>query len=56
MKRLVVDIEESIHEDLNRICGPFSYGYTVEELIRREMLRRKKRMEKANAITNDISL
>lgn len=56
MKRLVVDIEESVHEDLNRISGPNSYGYTVEELIKREILRRQRRIDKANAITSTNSV
>jgi len=51
MKPLLVTIEESVHEDLKKIAGPYSYGYTVEQLIEREVRRRKKREEKANAIT-----
>lgn len=51
MKPLLVTIEESVHETLQKIAGPHSYGYTVEQLIKREELRRKKRLERANTIT-----
>lgn len=51
MKPLMVDIEEALHEELKKIAGPFSYGYTVERLIAREVERRKKRVERANTIT-----
>lgn len=56
MKPLLVHIEERLHDDLKKIAGPYSYGYTVERLIDHEMQRRKKRLELANAITSNISL
>lgn len=49
MRRLQLYILPEVFDDLEKIAGPLAYNVTVEELIRREKLRRLKRLEKTQS-------
>ena len=49
MRRLQLYILPEVFEDLEKIAGPLAYNVTVEELIRREKLRRIRRLEKTQS-------
>jgi len=49
MRRLQLYILPEVFEDLEKIAGPMAYNVTVEELIRREKLRRIRRLEKTQS-------
>jgi hypothetical protein len=51
MRRVVMDVEESAFNAFSAWTGPFSYGYTFEKMIEAEKNRRKRRAEKANALS-----